>query len=159
MNSKKSKINHNFVSIYYICKHRSWNCHNPNSALTQPNQPKLGVTWKWLWRTTTHTSPTNTLPTRKLIVLLMYPQFNIFWPKHLNSIILWSFRFSCQSVATPNQKLRYYCSSIVEFEFCQLSKPNATQLNSTLKQLALELDIEVTCSQPHPTTHKLFTYF
>ena len=42
-----------------------------------------------------------------------------------------------------------------------LSKPNATQLNSTLKQLALELDIVVTCSThpPHPTTHKLFTHF
>ena len=41
-----------------------------------------------------------------------------------------------------------------------LSKPNATQPNS--KQLALELDIVVTCSPPHPTTtttHKLFSHF
>ena len=34
-----------------------------------------------------------------------------------------------------------------------LSKPNATQLNSTLKQLALELDTVVTCSTHHPTTN------
>ena len=35
----------------------------------------------------------------------------------------------------------------------KLSKPNATQLNPTLKQLALELDIVVTCTPPpHPQT-------
>ena len=31
------------------------------------------------------------------------------------------------------------------------SKPNATQLKATLKQLALELDIVVRCSTTHPT--------
>ena len=40
----------------------------------------------------------------------------------------------------------------------QLSKPNATQLNTTLKQLALELDIVVTCTPPHPT-HPTTTNF
>ena len=38
-----------------------------------------------------------------------------------------------------------------------LSKPNATQLNTTLKQLALELDIVVMCSTP--PTHKLLSHF
>ena len=37
-----------------------------------------------------------------------------------------------------------------EYEM-KLSKPNATQLNATLKQLALELDIVVKCTPPHPT--------
>ena len=40
---------------------------------------------------------------------------------------------------------------------------NSTQLNPTLKQLALELDTVVTCSTHHPTPpphyHKLFTHF
>ena len=35
---------------------------------------------------------------------------------------------------------------------------NATQLNATLKQLALELDIVVMCSPP-PHYHKLFSHF
>ena len=34
--------------------------------------------------------------------------------------------------------------------FRLLSKPNATQLNATLKKLALELDIVVTCTPPPP---------
>ena len=33
------------------------------------------------------------------------------------------------------------------------SKPNATQLKATLKQLALELDIVVMCSTHHPPHH------
>ena len=40
---------------------------------------------------------------------------------------------------------------------------NSTQLKTTLKQLALELDIVVTCSTTHPTPphhhHKLFSHF
>ena len=43
-------------------------------------------------------------------------------------------------------------SSLTVTIFKKLSKPNATQLNSTLKQLALELDTVVTCTPPHPTT-------
>ena len=34
---------------------------------------------------------------------------------------------------------------------------DSTQLKAPLKQLALELDIVVTCSQPHPPTTKNFS--
>ena len=37
-----------------------------------------------------------------------------------------------------------------EDQFVVKTQRNSTQLNATLKQLALELDIVVTCTPPHP---------
>ena len=58
-----------------------------------------------------------------------------------------------------------FCGKVLKQDWVALmsklivkTQRNSTQLKTTLKQLALELDIVVTCSPP-PPYHKLFSHF
>ena len=88
-----------------------------------------------------------------------------FRPKNLNQKIFWSNILFNQDFSYKKISITKKLLSIGQPQFALiqnkiLSKPNATQLKTTLKQLALELDTVVTCSTHQPYHHhKLSSHF
>ena len=61
----------------------------------------------------------------------------------------------CQKVSKYSKVFVTSLNTSQQLRYCQTQR-NSTQLKATLKELALELDIVVTCSPPHPTPPQIF---